>query len=280
MAFAQQLQEVRRAAGLTQEEFAAALQVSRQSVSKWESGRGYPEIEKILYICNRFGVTPNQLFAQEVPSASGGPPSAAPDSPPPPAPLPDKSLHGSLSAFLANLSPKNKTAIAAGVIAAAVLSLLIGLFLKGGTNDMTLYIWIGLIVVFGIAEAATAGLVSIWFVLGSVAGLVAAVCGGNIWVQVAAFFVVSIAALIATRPLVKRWSQRAVRPTNLDQVIGQTARVTEAIDNTVPSGAVYVQGKTWTARSESGAPIPADTLVTVDRMEGVKLFVSPQHISE
>lgn len=280
MAFAQQLQEVRRAAGLTQEEFAAALQVSRQSVSKWESGRGYPEIEKILYICNRFGVTPNQLFAQEVPGASGGPQSAAPDSPPPPAPLPDKSLHGSLSAFLANLSPKNKAAIAAGVIAAAVLSLLIGLFLKGGTYDMTLYIWIGLIVVFGIAEAATAGLVSIWFVLGSVAGLVAAVCGGNIWVQVIAFFVVSIAALIATRPLVKRWSQRAVRPTNLDQVIGQTARVTEAIDNTVPRGAVYVQGKTWTARSESGDPIPADTLVTVDRMEGVKLFVSPQHISE
>ena len=280
MAFAQQLQEVRRAAGLTQEEFAAALQVSRQSVSKWESGRGYPEIEKILYICNRFGVTPNQLFAQEVPTASGGPLAAVPDTPPPPAALPDKSLHGSLSAFLANLSPKNKAAIAAGVVAAAVLSLLIGLFLKGGTNDMTLYIWIGLIVVFGIAEAATAGLVSIWFVLGSVAGLVAAVCGGNIWVQVIAFFVVSIAALIATRPLVKQWSQRAVRPTNLDQVIGQTARVTEAIDNTVPRGAVYVQGKTWTARSESGDPIPADTLVTVARMEGVRLFVRPQHISE
>ena len=280
MAFAQQLQEVRRAAGLTQEEFAAELQVSRQSVSKWESGRGYPEIEKILYICNRFGVTPNALFAQEVPGASDGPRAAAPDTPPPPAPLPDKSLHGSLSAFLANLSPKNKAAIAAGVVAAAVLSLLIGLFLKGGTNDMTLYIWIGLIVVFGVAEAATAGLVSIWFVLGSVAGLVAAVCGGNIWVQVAAFFVVSIAALIATRPLVKRWSQRTVRPTNLDQVIGQTARVTEAIDNTVPRGAVYVQGKTWTARSESGDPIPADTLVTVARMEGVRLFVRPQHISE
>lgn len=280
MAFAQQLQEVRRAAGLTQEEFAAELQVSRQSVSKWESGRGYPEIEKILYICNRFGVTPNALFAQEVPGASGGPQAAAPDTPPTPAALPDKSLHGSLSAFLANLSPKNKAAIAAGVVAAAVLSLLIGLFLKGGTNDMTLYIWIGLIVVFGVAEAATAGLVSIWFVLGSVAGLVVAVCGGNIWVQVAAFFVVSIAALIATRPLVKRWSQRTVRPTNLDQVIGQTARVTEAIDNTVPRGAVYVQGKTWTARSESGDPIPADTLVTVARMEGVRLFVRPQHISE
>lgn len=53
MAFGERLQEVRRRAGLTQEQFAAELKVSRQAVSKWESCRGYPEIEKILYICNR-----------------------------------------------------------------------------------------------------------------------------------------------------------------------------------------------------------------------------------
>ena len=67
MAFGERLQAVRRKNGLTQEEFAAQLKVSRQAVSKWESSRGYPEIEKILYICNRYGVTPNQLFAEEVP---------------------------------------------------------------------------------------------------------------------------------------------------------------------------------------------------------------------
>mgnify|MGYP000824240172 CR=1 FL=1 len=54
MAFGERLQEVRRRAGLTQEQFAAELKVSRQAVSKWESCRGYPEIEKILYICNRY----------------------------------------------------------------------------------------------------------------------------------------------------------------------------------------------------------------------------------
>ena len=52
MAFGDRLAEVRRGHGLTQEQFAEQLQVSRQAVSKWESGRGYPEIEKILYICN------------------------------------------------------------------------------------------------------------------------------------------------------------------------------------------------------------------------------------
>lgn len=67
MAFGERLQEVRKRSGLTQEEFAEQLQVSRQSVSRWESGRGYPEMEKIIFICNRYGVTMDGLFKEEVP---------------------------------------------------------------------------------------------------------------------------------------------------------------------------------------------------------------------
>ena len=133
-------------------------------------------------------------------------------------------------------------------------------------------IWIAAIVVFGIVEAVTVGLVSIWFVLGAVAGLLAAVLGAALWVQIVLFFVVSIAALAATRPLV----HRDETPTNADRVLGQTARVTETIDNTVPTGAVYADGKTWTARSASGRVIPKDTLVKVQRMEGVRLFVEEE----
>ena len=72
MPFGQRLQEVRRKNGMTQEEFAAQLKVSRQAVSKWESCRGYPEIEKIIFICNRYGVTMNELFCEEVPPFPGG----------------------------------------------------------------------------------------------------------------------------------------------------------------------------------------------------------------
>ena len=54
MSFGEQLQEVRRSNGMTQEQFAEALQVSRQAVSRWESDRSYPEVDKILYICNRY----------------------------------------------------------------------------------------------------------------------------------------------------------------------------------------------------------------------------------
>ncbi len=67
MAFGERLQEVRRAAGLTQEQFAEELNVSRQAVSRWEFCRGYPEMEKLLYLCNRYGVTLNELFSEEVP---------------------------------------------------------------------------------------------------------------------------------------------------------------------------------------------------------------------
>ena len=256
MAFGERLQEVRRRAGLTQEQFAAELKVSRQAVSKWESCRGYPEIEKILYICNRYQVSLDELFSQEVPRE-------APVQDTPKAPLPEKTLKTALSAFFANLAPREKW------LGIGAVALVLGLCLKGGSTDMMTLIWIAAMVIFGVVEAITVGLTSIWFVVGSVAGLIAAICGGPIWLQLALFFVVSIVCLAATRPLVKRLLHKDVTATNADRVLGQS------IDNTVPTGAVYVGGMTWTARSESGQPIPRNAQVKIVRMEGVRLFVEP-----
>ena len=134
-------------------------------------------------------------------------------------------------------------------------------------------IWVGAMVVFGVLEAATVGLTSLWFVVGALGGLIVAMCGGAIWLQIAVFFVVSIAALVAARPLVVKYINQTTVATNADRVLGSTARVTEAIDNTVPVGAVYVDGKTWSARSENGEEIAEGTMVRVTRMEGVRLFV-------
>lgn len=268
MAFGERLQEVRRRAGLTQEQFAAELKVSRQAVSKWESCRGYPEIEKILYICNRYQVSLDELFSQEVPREA-----LVQDAPK--APLPEKTLKTSLSAFFANLAPREKWLGIGAVAVTLALALVLGLCLKGGSTDMMTLIWIAAMVIFGVVEAITVGLASIWFVVGSVAGLIAAICGGPIWLQLALFFVVSIVCLAATRPLVKKLLRKDVTATNADRVLGQTARVTESIDNAVPTGAVYVGGMTWTARSESGQPIPRNAQVKIVRMEGVRLFVEP-----
>ena len=93
--------------------------------------------------------------------------------------------------------------------------------------------------------------------------------------QVALFVVVSAAALAVTRPLVRRYAAGKAVPTNLDRVLGDTGRVTETINNANSAGAVYVDGKTWTARSADGSVIPAGTRVIVERIEGVKLLVKP-----
>ena len=273
MAFGEQLAAVRRSHGLTQERFAEELQVSRQAVSKWESGRGYPEIEKILYICNRYHVSMAELFAEEAP-VSAAPAESCP-TPADAAPLPRATLRSAVGAFLTNLSPKNKWLAAAVLVGIGALAGVIGLILKGGNADMAT-IWIAAIIIFGVAEAATAGLTSIWFVLGSVAGLIAAVCSAPIWLQVVLFFVVSIAALAFTRPLVVKLMKKDIKPTNADMVLGGTARVTERIDNALPSGAVYIDGKTWTARSDDGSIIEPDTAVRILRMEGVKLIVQKE----
>lgn len=275
MSFGDQLQAVRRAAGLTQEQFAEELKVSRQAVSKWESGRGYPEMEKILYICNYYGVTPNDLFFEEIPHCTAEQTDSTEKEKPP---LKKTTLQTALGSFLSNLSPANKWLALGAVLGTTVLSLLIGAFLKGGSTDMIPLIWVGAMVVFGVLEAATVGLTSIWFVVGALGGLIVAMCGGQIWLQLVVFFVVSIAALIAARPLVVKYINQDTTATNADRVLGATARVTESIDNTVPVGAVYVDGKTWSARSENGENIAAGTMVRVTRMEGVRLFVEKEEV--
>ena len=263
MSFGEKLQEVRRRSGLTQEQFAEELAVSRQAVSKWESGRGYPEMEKILYICNQYGVTPNELFSEEVPLAAAALQPEHMEAPP----EPEKKL------LRPGKPVKNIWLILALVVGTLLISLVIGAILKGGNADMIPLIWVGVMVLFGALEAITVGLTSIWFMVGGIGGLVVSMLNGPIWLQLVAFFLLSIGSMIAARPLVSKYINQKTVATNADRVLGAKARVTEAIDNAVPVGAVYVDGKTWSARSESGDLIAAGVMVRVKRMEGVRLFV-------
>ena len=138
-----------------------------------------------------------------------------------------------------------------------------------------IWLWLGAMVVFGVVEALTAGLVSIWFVAGGAAALIGALLGAGIGVQVALFVAVSALALAVTRPLLRKVIDAKAVPTNADRVLGDSGKVTETIDNENSTGAVYVDGKTWTARSADGSVIPAGTRVIVERIEGVKLLVKP-----
>lgn len=65
MEFYEKLQELRKKRGLTQEELAEALYVSRTTISKWESGRGYPNIESLKDISKYFSISIDDLLSSE-----------------------------------------------------------------------------------------------------------------------------------------------------------------------------------------------------------------------
>ncbi len=134
--------------------------------------------------------------------------------------------------------------------------------------------WLIVMVLFLVVEAATVGLVCIWFAAGALAALLVAMIGGAIWLQIAVFLIVAAVTLYFTRPIVKKYVNAKVEPTNADMVIGKECRVTETVDNISGTGAVYVDGKTWTARSEDDEVIPEGTLVTAKRIDGVKLIIA------
>ena len=137
--------------------------------------------------------------------------------------------------------------------------------------------WIAALIVFIIVEAMTVGLASIWFAIGAVAALICALLHGPVWLQVVWFLAVSVATLVLTRPLVKKYMRGKSVPTNADRNIGRTAAVTERIDNLAGTGAVKVDGVTWTARSaDEKRTIEAGTMVTVREIRGVKLVVEPK----
>ena len=146
--------------------------------------------------------------------------------------------------------------------------------------NIMLWIWLAAAVVFGAVEAATAGLVSSWFVAGAVAAFLGALADLSVLVQLCLFVAVSALALVLTRPLVRKVAAGKAVATNADRVLGQEAKVTETIDNANAAGAVYADGKTWSARSLDGSVIPAGEMVRIQKIEGVKLFVEKIKVME
>ena len=140
-------------------------------------------------------------------------------------------------------------------------------------------IWLLLLVVFLVMEASTVTLVSLWFAAGALVAMVISLLGGAVWLQTVIFLAVSVILLTALRPLVRKFITPRLTATNVDSVIGSTGLVTAPIDNVAASGQVKLGAMVWTARSTTGTPIPEGTLIRVDKIEGVKVFVSPIQIS-
>lgn len=140
--------------------------------------------------------------------------------------------------------------------------------------------WLVLLAAFLIVEAVCAvHLVSIWFAAGALAALLASLLGAEIWLQIVLFLAVSCVLLALLWPFTRKVLKPKLMKTNVDAVIGSTGLVTAAIDNLSAAGQVKLGAMEWSARSSTGVPIPAGTTVQVDRIEGVKVYVTPVEVT-
>ena len=138
--------------------------------------------------------------------------------------------------------------------------------------------WLALAIGLMAVELTTTQLVSVWFAIGAgVTSIVKVIFSslGFPW-QLLIFTSVSLALLIATRPLVKRFFVKRDRAheTNLQLVVGKDAVVVEEINNIKGEGAIRINGLVWSARSDDDSQIPVDEIVIFKEINGNKAIVS------
>ena len=140
-------------------------------------------------------------------------------------------------------------------------------------------LWFVLLVVFLLAEASTVTVVSLWFAAGALAALIISFLSGPLWLQFAVFVAVSVLLLWMLRPIIRKHFKPRVTATNIDAVIGKEGMIILPVNNMMAQGKLMLDGMEWSARSSSGEEIPENTRVRIDRVEGVKLFVTPVEVS-
>ncbi len=137
-------------------------------------------------------------------------------------------------------------------------------------------IWLALFVVLIVFEAVTTGLFTIWFAGGALIALLVSLFLDMSVVQMVVFLIVSFLLLYFMRPVAMRKFNAKRLKTNVEDIAGREAKVTELIDNLNASGTAILNGLEWSARSvEDSVTIPVGERVLVREVRGVKLIVEP-----
>lgn len=138
---------------------------------------------------------------------------------------------------------------------------------------MTGMFWIVAIVVFSLVEAFTAGLVSIWFAIGSLAALISSYFTDLILVQAFIFFFVSILSFVLLRKFALNVIKKSQKETDIGRLIGKDILITQTVDNMNNTGMAKINDIEWKVRSLSGNIINEGQIATVEKIDGVKLIV-------
>ncbi len=141
-------------------------------------------------------------------------------------------------------------------------------------------IWLAVLVVCVGIEIATMGLTTIWFAGGALVSAILAALNAPLWLQIVAFFVVSLILLYLTRPVAVKYFNKDRVKTNVESLIGRQAIVISEIDNLQGIGQITVGGQEWSARSvKDDVQLPVGSVVVVRSVSGVKLIVEEKDLS-
>ena len=136
-------------------------------------------------------------------------------------------------------------------------------------------IWLAIIIISFIAEAATAALLSIWFAIG---GLVALGCSFipnfPFWAEIIVFFGVSLLVFLLIRPFLKKFMMKRISKSNVDTIIGKKGVMT-ADASPLDAGEVNVAGMIWTAIPKNNDMLLKGTIVRIASIAGNKFIVEP-----
>lgn len=129
--------------------------------------------------------------------------------------------------------------------------------------------------VFLILEIFTMGFLVFWLSIGSLLAMLVSFITNNIIIQTTVFVLSSGLLIFATKPLVKKFTQKDTTKTNVYSLVGKKAIVTEDIDWATGSGQIKFEGQVWSARTAEQVNISKGTEVEIEKIEGVKAFVKP-----
>ena len=133
--------------------------------------------------------------------------------------------------------------------------------------------WFVAFLVFLVIELVTVNLVTIWFAIGAIFAMISSFLTDSVIIQAAVFLITSLAVLLLTRPLMKKFKGFDRIPTNSDRVIGKVGEVTVKIEKN-KYGEVKIFGNRWTATSSQ--VLDVGDHVKVKAIDGVKLIVEKE----
>lgn len=140
----------------------------------------------------------------------------------------------------------------------------------------TIIVWLVVALIFGIIEASTVSLVSVWMAAAAVISAIAAACHLSVMAQILVFLFASALFLILTAPLTRKMRNKEKVSTNADRLFGQEGVVLTAIESIEKQGTIKVLGQVWSAISKDGERIESGEKVIVDGIEGVRVVVRKQ----